>query len=158
MNTAKSVSNRLLDSVGPRDQARMLEQCNRIGHSFMSAPPSAAMRFIIPSDRYRLGLRWWLGVDVLDISEGPQHCTGCNSLMDATGDHLLCCPRINFGARHLAVQEAIASLLQHTSQPFAREVQIPECPDGQLRPADLLLRCWEGGFDCAVDLTVSHGW
>ena len=37
-------------------------------------------------------------------------------------------------------------------------MQIPLCPDGQLRPADLLLSSWSRGRDTAVDVTVSHGW
>ena len=78
--------------------------------------------------------------------------------MDPFGDHLLCCPRNNYSKRHTAVQEAIAVILGEAGQPFAKEVTIPDCPDTQLRPADILLKGWSAGTDVAVDVTVGHGW
>jgi len=51
-----------------------------------------------------------------------------------------------------------ASLLSEAGQPFTKEVTIPDCPDGQLRPADILLPAWDSGKDTAVDITVVHGW
>ena len=44
----KQAMTRLLDSVSPRDQARLLEQATSIGSSFMSVPPSTALQSIIP--------------------------------------------------------------------------------------------------------------
>ena len=35
---------------------------------------------------------------------------------------------------------------------------IPNCPDGQLRPADILLPGWDNGTDMALDVTLVHGW
>ena len=35
---------------------------------------------------------------------------------------------------------------------------IPDCPDGELRPADLLLTAYQSGAPTAVDVTVAHGW
>ena len=130
LRVAQATTAKLLDTMCSRDQARLLEQTGGLGSSFMSAPPNSTLRFILSSDRYRLGLRWWLGLEVLDMSEGALRCAGCLAPLDAEGDHLLCCPRINFGQRHLAVQEALASLLQQTSQPFAREVQVPDSRTG----------------------------
>ena len=46
----------LLDKVGPRDQARLLEQSNSVGSAFMSATPSAVAQTVLPSDHYQLGL------------------------------------------------------------------------------------------------------
>ena len=124
----------------------------------MSVTSNQALRTLFTSDRYRLGLRWWLGVNLVDRDQGVLTCVGCQSELDSQGNHLLCCPRINYATRHNAVQEALASILQTTGQGFSKEVPIPNCPDGQLRPADLLLRAWDNGLDCAVDITVSHGW
>ena len=149
---------RLLDVVPPRDQARLLEQSNGVGGCFMAITPSQALRTIIPSSRYRLGLRWWLGVPVV-LSEAS--CPGCTAKVDAFGDHLLCCARINFQARHAAMQEGLANLLAEAGQGVAREVPLPvpaDSPHARLRPADLLLRAWSNGVDTAVDLTISHGW
>ena len=49
-------------------------------------------------------------------------------------------------------------ILGEAGQPFAKEVTIPDCPDTQLRPADILLKGWSAGTDVAVDVTVGHGW
>ena len=124
----------------------------------MAINPSQAFRTIIPSSRYRLGLRWWLGVPVV-LSEAS--CPGCTAKVDVFGDHLLCCARINFQARHAAIQEGLANLLAEAGQGVAREVPLPvpvDSPHARLRPADLLLRAWSSGVDTAVDLTISHGW
>ena len=80
--------------------------------------------------------------------------------MDVYGDHLLCCRRNNFYGRHFAVQEAFIAMAQAGDQPFRREVALSRSnshPEGQpLRPADLLLRAWQGGKDTAVDFTICH--
>ena len=106
-----------------------------------------------------MALQWWLGLPLLtgDPSDTVL-CPGCSAQVDQFGDHLLCCPRNNYSRRHLAVQDALTSILVEAAQPHHREVAIPNCPDGQLRPADLLLSGWHSGADAAVDLTVSHGW
>ena len=78
--------------------------------------------------------------------------------MDIFGDHLMCCKRNNFLNRHTAPQEGVAALLVETGQSFTKEVAIPNCPDGQLRPADILLPGWDNGKDMALDVTLVHGW
>lgn len=156
---ATSLVSQLLDKVEPRDQARLLEQGNSLGSSFMAVPPLAATCTIIPSDLYRLGLRWWLGIPLIgEPGDAPSKCSGCTAELDPFGDHLLCCRRLNFTRRHQGVQEGLVELLAKAGQPTLREQKLPNCPDGQLRPADLLLRAWTGGKDCAADMTVCHGW
>ena len=136
----------LLDTALPRDQARLLEQAGGLGSCFMGVAPNRNLDSVIPTDTYRLALRWWLGCPLLDYdSSSPPVCPGCPVKVDPHGDHLLCCRRINFTRRHQAVQEALAGVLTDAGQPFEREVPVPNCPDGQLRPADLLLRNWTGG-------------
>ena len=73
-------------------------------------------------------------------------------------DYLLCCVRNNFSNRHNAVQEALCELLTSSGQGHTREVQIPSSPDGELRPADILLSAFQGGAPTALDITVAHGW
>ena len=149
----------LLDQVPPRDQARILEQQGGVGTAFMSVTPMPSLNSIIPTDSYRLGLRWWLGVAVVQVSPTePELCPGCGKTVDAFGDHLLRCIRLNFSRRHNALQECLAVLLQEAGQGVAREVSLPDCPEGDLRPADLMLRHWSQGKDTAVDITISHAW
>jgi hypothetical protein len=78
--------------------------------------------------------------------------------VDQFGDHLVCCARNNFTHRHAAVQEALAAILTNSGQGFEREVVVPGQPEGDPRPADLLLRTWQDGKPTAVDITVCHGW
>ena len=97
----------------------------------------------------------------MPLMEAADHdlaCPGCGSTVDLYGDHLLCCRRNNFIHRHTALQEGLAVLLTESGQSFTKEVAIPNCPDGQLRPADLLLAGWDGGQDTALDVTLVHGW
>ena len=147
----------LLEASSPRDQARLLEQANSVGSAFMAVTPSPATNTIISTDTYRLGLRWWLGVPIL-IGDPLPSCAGCQAPLDPFGDHLLCCPRNNFAERHNSVQDAFLSLLQAAGQGVQREQAVPGSDARELRPADLLLRHWQGGQDTAVDFTVVHGW
>ena len=126
----------------------------------MAARPQAVVpNSVIPSHRYRLGLKWWLGVPIINTDDEEETlCPGCGIAVDRFGDHVLSCPRNNFAARHNGVQTALAAILAESNQPHALEVPVPECNDAALRPADLLLKNWFGGQDTAVDLTVCHGW
>lgn len=147
-------------SVSARDQARLLEQANGLGSSFMSVPPNAALHTIIYPDDYRLALKWWLGLPLLELPQSAR-CPGCNQILDVFGDHLLCCRRNNYTKRHQAVQEALVSCLVECGQGAEKERALPtDCqPAGrQLRPADIFIPNWEGGHAVAIDLTISHGW
>ena len=149
----------LLDQVSPRDQARLLEQQTSLGSAFMAVVPHSALMTSIPSDTYRLGLRWWLGLPLIEVGDQVTPvCSGCQGTVDLFGDHLLCCPRINFAVRHNALKDALAGVLREAGQGVGVEVPIPDCQDASLRPADLLLRHLHAGKDTAVDLTVAHGW
>ena len=154
--------NRLMDGqvIPPRDRMRLLEQRSGVGTGFMSVKPSQPLQTLIPPDQYRLGLRWWLGLPIVEApsSGASVKCVGCDGDVDIFGDHLLCCRRNNFQKRHTAVQEAIANMLTDCGQGFSLEVPVPNATDASLRPADILLRTWSGGMDTAVDLTVVHGW
>ena len=143
---------KLLDSTSPRDQARLLEQTNSVGHAFMSVPPNSNLHYTLPSDEYKTGLKWWLGMEIFSPPDpgGQATCPGCQMVMDAFGDHLLCCRRNNFVVRHMAVQDALAQLLQEAGQGVTKEVPIPSA-GSSLRPADLLIPNWSNGRDTAID-------
>ena len=75
------------------------------------------------------------------------------------GDHLVCCPRINFSRRHNAVQEVLADMVRMSGVSCEREAPLPEAAEaGSIRPADLLLGSGASGKPLAIDLTVAHGW
>ena len=79
-------------------------------------------------------------------------------MVDEFGDHLLCCERNDFYQRHLAVQMALAEVLDEAGQAYTLEESIPVPEFQGLRPADILLKGWLAGKDTALDLTVVHGW
>jgi len=91
----KKAMTKLLDATSPRDQCRLLEQSTGIGHAFMAVPPVASLGHTIPTHKYRLALKWWLGLPIL-TEPGLPSCPGCQAPLDQWGDHLLCCPRNNF--------------------------------------------------------------
>jgi hypothetical protein len=146
----------LIDHVPPRDQARLLEQLTGIGNDWMSALPTAANHTIIPSEDYILGIKWWLGLQI--VQDAQQKCPGCTAQVDPFGDHLMCCKRNNFALRHNSVQDALFTILSTTGQGVQKEVPLPNAADSHLRPADLLLSSWQDGKPTALDVTVCHGW
>ena len=127
-----------------------------IGSAFMSVPPSTALHFHLPSDRYRLGLKWWLGLPLISVDTDA--CPGCGQQVDPWGDHLLCCARNNYLPRHNTLQTILCDTLAASGQGHQMEVKIPGHEPDKLRPADILLLAWDGGRDTALDLTVCHGW
>ena len=121
----------------------------------MTLLPSEVAGTVFPTDEYCLGIRWWLGVPLLD---SPGTCPGCSNSADVFGDHFQCCKRTNFSNRHDAVQDALFQILSSAGQSVSKEVPLQHTPDSQARPADLLLANWQGGKPTAVDVTVVHGW
>jgi len=66
--------------------------------------------------------------------------------VDIFGDHAVSCRKSGFGARHLGTQNFFC-------HDHDREVDV--AGDAR-RPADVLLRAWDGRRDLAVDLTIVH--
>ena len=146
--------------VAGRDAARLESQSGGYGATWMQVVPAEGSRTIISAEDYRLGLRWVLGLPLLGQDKEGAECPACGQQVDIYGDHLLCCRRNNYYGRHYAVQESFVSMAQAGDQPFLREAPLLKqalVPQGRpLRPADLLLRAWQGGKDLAVDVTISH--
>jgi len=65
--------------------------------------------------------------------------------------HAVSCRNSGFGDRHLGNQSFVCQVLTQARIPHDREVEI--AGDGR-RPADVLLRAWDGRRDLAVDLTI----
>jgi hypothetical protein len=150
----------LVNHSCPRDQVRILEQRDGLGYAWMAAPPSEALHCVMSAAQYQLGLRWWLGLEIISGSDGNPKCPGCDDEIDRFGDHLVCCKHNNYNRRHYAVQNVLEDILVGSHQPCGREVPFPDnaLVAEDLRPADILLKAWEDGCDVAVDLTVAHAW
>jgi hypothetical protein len=152
----------LLNQASARDQARLHEQRNGIGPTWMRAGPQPQLHTTIPAEEYTLQMKWWLGLPILANDQSnpaaPPVCPGCSATLDPWGDHLVCCPRNNFANRHNALQEVLFDTLCNAGQGVAKEVALPDPGDQHLRPADLLLSAWDNGEPTALDITVVHSW
>ena len=82
----KRVMARLLDTSTARDQARLLEGSDSVGHAFMAVPPNANLYYTLPSDQYKTALRWWLGLPLNTPADpgGSMRCPGCQTGMEIT--------------------------------------------------------------------------
>ena len=121
----------------------------------MSIPPSHTLQSVILPDTYRLALRWWLGVPLLNTDE-PRSCHGCGHSVDIFGT---ICSTVRAIISLVVTQQCrnAFSILLACGHGVDKEQAVPSAGQN-LRPADLLLRHWEGGRHLAVDITVSHGW
>jgi hypothetical protein len=66
----------LLNHSSPRDQARLLEQATGVVSAFVSVPPSEPLKTIFHPHTYRLALWWWLGLPLMELSDGSVKCPG----------------------------------------------------------------------------------
>jgi len=73
--------------------------------------------------------------------------------VDVFGDHSVSCKKSGFGDRHLGTQTFFCQVLTQSRVPNDREVDI--AGNGR-RPANILLKGWDGRRDLAVDLTIVH--
>ena len=94
--------------------------------------------------RQRLGLP----LDSLEM----RTCPGCAEVMDAFGDHALCCPNLGTYARHNEIRNEFGGMCLDLSL----HVETEEGPTGTgLRPADVLVHGLDGQ-PLAVDFAVVH--
>jgi hypothetical protein len=111
----------------------------------MSEPPSAPLQSAFSPETYRLALRRWLGVYLIDATEVLTLLSGCQAEVCRFVDHLLCCPRNNYYTRHSAVQDCLVNYLAEAVEGAEKEkaASVESIVD-KLRPADILVRQREG--------------
>ncbi|KAL5731086.1 hypothetical protein ACHQM5_003845 [Ranunculus cassubicifolius] len=97
---------------------------------------------------YRLGIPFFINNPV---------CPSCKlERMDEFGDHALhCAAEIGVKHRHDQVRDLIFDLCRCAGVPSRKEVPLHCISEdgGNLRPADILLTCWEQGRDVCMDIT-----
>jgi len=98
-------------------------------------------------------LKWHLGVPLLPADCAGRPCPLCGGPVDVFGDHAVACKKSGFGDRHLGTQTFFCQVLTQSRVPHDREVDV--AGNGR-RPADILLKAWDGRRDLAVDLTIVH--
>ena len=143
-----------LDRAAPRDAVRISQSSGPISSGWMAARPSTALGLAFDGPTYRVLLKWHLGIPLLpEPLEGSRCPLGCGAVVDAYGDHMVCCQRNKAWERHLGVQSFLCRCLQHAAIPHKREQSML----GDLkRDADVLIPSWDAGVGLAVDVGVCH--
>ena len=133
-----------------RDRVRFAAQQSPHSGSWLAAIPSASNKTRIPSEHWRLLLRWTLGMPLVteDVIGAP--CVRCDQPVDAWGDHSVSCIKNEIQRRHMALQAALAGLIEQAGLTCALE---RGTGDGR-RPADVFIPRWDADGPAAIDLTV----
>jgi hypothetical protein len=116
--------------------------------SWLTALPSVGPdRLSAPE--FQLLLRFRTGANLYDPGGT---CKCCNSPMDPTGDHALCCSAAGVYRRHNHVRNFLYSISQEVGWSPSLEEMLPGT---QTRPADVLLSSLDAS-PTAVDVTIVH--
>jgi len=113
----------------------------------------AGQRLCLTGAHYSTLLKWHLGVPLLPADGAGRPCPLCGGPVDIFGHHDVSCKKSGFGERHLGTQSFLCQVLTQARIPHDREVDI--AGNGR-RPADVLLRAWDGKRHFAVDLIIVH--
>jgi len=115
--------------------------------------PVAGKGLCLTGAHYSTPLKWHLAVPVLPADCAGMPCTLCGGPVDVFGELAVSCKESRFGDRHLDAQTFFCQVLTHSRVPHDREVDI--AGNGR-RPADILLKAWDGRRDLAVDLAIAR--
>lgn len=149
----KARKNALLQDSSARDMVRLRCQNSSTASAWSRAPPSTALGTKIARDRFRLMLRWHLGIPILSPTQAGKPCPSCGEALDIFGDHAVTCSRGPLWRRHFLVQDYILRLSRAAGFQATREVSLV---GSNRREADILISNWDGLRPLAVDLTIRH--
>ena len=71
----------------------------------------ASMGMRLPSLQWQCLLKWWLGMPQIPDPAVGGPCPKCASPVDSLGDHVVCCKKNNIQRRHVALQDALESII-----------------------------------------------
>jgi len=91
------------------------------------------------------------GPPLLPADCANRPCSLCGAPGDVFGDHAVACKKSGFGDRHIGTQTFFCQVLNQSRVPHDLEVYI--AGNGR-RPADNLLKAWDGRRNLAVYLTI----
>ena len=142
----------LLDSLTElRDKARMASLSLSHTGDWLNVVPSHSLGLHLRPREFIVSILYRLGIPIY-LSDGP--CPACNNYSDKYGHHSISCgtqgERI---ARHTHLVDALYHTAVSASLAPVREER-GLIPDSDARPGDILIPCWVGGRDAALDVTV----
>ena len=138
--------------------ARVRLECQATPHalSWLGVFPSKARRTMLASTPFRCLLRWTLGLEIVGAHPDPAkmdlQCPACDTLMDSTGHHLVCCHKLNLTRRHGAVQDVLVTLSRDAGLVCRKEVRAED----NSRPGDIFYPRFTVDGPGAVDVTVRN--
>jgi hypothetical protein len=144
----------LVNIASSRDTVRLSFQEGHGATSWLTVPPAPALGNACPPSQFRLLLRWFLGMPILEEELAGKPCPLCGDPVDIFGDHAVSCDKGNKYRRHFAIQDWLIHLLQSHGIACARERMID--PASRLRPADIFIPNWSIEGDMALDVTIRH--
>lgn len=139
----------LMKEADDKTQARMLASSTKESGSWLRALPIATVGNLLNDDALRIAVALRLGAPICE----PHHCV-CGELVDALGQHGLCCKKSRGRwSRHSALNEALRRALGSAQIPSRLE------PSGlhyekRTRPDGLTQYPWKNGRCMAWDVTV----
>ena len=105
-----------------RDRVRFQAQQAPHSGAWLSVLPSAARRTRVPSEHWRLLLRWTLGMPIVREDTVGAPCARCEQPVDVWGDHSVSCIKNDIQRRHMTLQAALAELIQDAGMTCALSV------------------------------------
>jgi len=137
-----------------RDLVRL--ECQKQPHVglWLQAMPARTLWLEFTSAELRVLLKWWLGKELISLPENDSTtlCPFCSAPTDCYGDHFVCCKRVEFHSRHLAVVSSLTKMMDASGLRVANEVTV----SNKKRPADIFVSHWSDNGPLAVDVTVTH--
>jgi len=141
----------LLEAATGRDVTRLEAQPAGNAGGRLAAPPGEGQGLCLTGAHYSTLLKWHLGVPLLPADSAGSPSPLCGGPLDVFVDHAVSSKKSRFGDRHLGRQTFFCQVLTQSLVPHYREVDI--AANGR-RPADILLKTWDGRRDLAVNLTI----
>ena len=144
-----------LITTAPDTRSLALARSTAISHAgdWLSVVPSMALGLHFHNREFRLCLKYWLGLRIMNSDSRCPLCDG-EKVADPMGDHQVGCggngDRIH---RHDAIRDTLFSAAQ--SAALAPRKEFPSLISGSSsRPADIFLPNWCRGRPAALDVTV----
>lgn len=143
----------LIQDSSARDSVRLRCQDSSVASAWSRAPPTPALGTKIGKSRFRIMIKWHLGMPVAPPSSAGKPCPQCGCALDIFGDHAVTCKKNNLWRRHFLIQDYMLRLTRAAGFRATREQSLM----GTLqREADILIEDWDGTKAVAVDLTIRH--
>ena len=109
-----------------RDLVRL--ECQKQPHVglWLQAMPARTLGLEFTSAELRVLLKWWLGRELISLPENDSTtlCPFCSAPTDCYGDHFVCCKRVEFHSRHLAVVSSLTKMMDASGLRVANEVTV----------------------------------